>query len=104
LTAYVWFVTAEKADVLKVPNAALRFRPPGVPAANLDRPGATRSSTGLVWILGPDGQPVAVPVTLGITDGASTEIVQGDLDVGHAVVIGLEAAAPAPSTGPGLRL
>jgi HlyD family secretion protein len=121
MTANVRFVTARKSAVLKVPNMALRFRPPGVdgqipsgapgPGASpvrppVDkRPGAAAIS-GLVWVAGRDGRPVAVPVTLGITDGASTEVVGGDLREGQAVLIGLESpAATTPSIGgPGLRL
>jgi len=121
MTASVRFVTAQKPDVLKVPNTALRFRPPGVATAPAEsmpgsaaqpaRPPAEKragagSTAGVVWVLGPDGRPVAVPVTLGITDGTSTEIVRGDLEAGQAVLIGLESSA-APTTtirGPGFRL
>jgi HlyD family secretion protein len=95
MTASVRFVTEQKADVLKVPNTALRFRPPGAPG----------STTPVVWLLGRDGRPVAVPVTLGITDGTSTEIVRGDVQAGQAILIGLEAAAPATAApGRGFRL
>jgi HlyD family secretion protein len=96
MTASVKFVTDQKVDVLKVPNPALRFRPPGVPG----------SATPVVWILGDDGRPVAVPVTLGITDGTATEIVSGDLDAGRAVLVGVESGAlPVPAVrGPGFRL
>jgi HlyD family secretion protein len=96
MTASVKFVTDRKANVLKVPNAALRFRPPGVPG----------STAPVVWVLGDDGRPVAVPVTLGITDGTATEIVSGDLAAGRAVLVGLESgASPAPTVpGPGFRL
>jgi HlyD family secretion protein len=122
MTANVRFVTARKADVLKVSNTALRFRPPDIEGATTDgarsagppserppaekRPGVAGPSTGRVWILGRDGRPVAVPVTLGITDGTSTEIVQGDLAVGQAVLIGLETESSATprSGGPGFRL
>src|SRR5262250_1599582 len=38
MTANVKLVTAEKASVLKVPNAALRFRPAGIEAAAADAP------------------------------------------------------------------
>jgi HlyD family secretion protein len=96
MTASVRFVTERKVDVLKVPNTALRFRPPGTPG----------STVPVVWILGRDGRPVAAPVMLGITDGTSTEIVRGDLEAGQAVLIGLESSA-APTTtirGPGFRL
>ena len=122
MTANVKFVTAQKSDVLKVPNAALRFRPPAVTSSPVDstpgsaapparppaerRAGAAGSTAGVVWVLGRDGQPVAVQVTLGITDGTSTEIVRGALDAGQTVLTGLEsaeAAAPTPR-GPGFRL
>ena len=122
MTANVRFVTAQKTDVLKVPNAALRFRPPdgavaspeGAPGAGSatprspaeKRPGGGGVSAGRVWVLGRDGQPVPIPVTLGLTDGTSTEIVRGELAEGQAVLIGLEAepsATPSPR-GPGLRL
>jgi HlyD family secretion protein len=119
MTANVRFVTAQKPDALKVPNTALRFRPPGGstaesttgPGAPSARPPAERrpsagGSTGVVWILGRDGRPVPVQVTLGITDGTSTEIVRGDLAEGQAVLIGLESGAPPTpaSPGPGFRL
>jgi HlyD family secretion protein len=123
MTANVRFVTAQRADALKVPNTALRFRPPGANGSAPDglpspgaepgrpssekRPSATGSTAGLVWILDHDGRPAPVPVTLGITDGMSTEIVAGDLSVGQAVVVGVEAGAPAatpPPAGPRLRI
>jgi HlyD family secretion protein len=121
MTANVRFVTAQKADVLRVPNAALRFRPAGegVPAVGTavappappaeSRSGAAASSDGVVWVLGRDGQPVPVSVTLGITDGASTEIVRGGLAVGQAVLVGVEStSAPTMTTpsspGRGVRL
>jgi HlyD family secretion protein len=117
MTANVRFVTARRADVLKVPNVALRFRPPDAaePAADGARsaaPSARRPSAekrpgaGRVWVLGRDGRPVAVPVALGITDGTFTEIVRGDLAGGQAVLIGLEAGPSATplGAGPGVRL
>jgi HlyD family secretion protein len=122
MTANVRFVTAQKSAALKVPNTALRFRPPGVSGSATEslpssgpqqgrppaekRPSAAGSTAGLVWVLGRDGRPVPVQVTLGITDGTSTEIVSGDLNVGQPVLVGLETGPPATpsSTGPGLRL
>jgi HlyD family secretion protein len=121
MTANVKFMTAQKADVLKVPNTALRFRPPGAAAstpaatssppaqparpATEKRPAAAASSEGIVWTLGGDGRPAPIPVTLGITDGTFTEVVRGDLNSGQAVVVGLEGAASvaAPSPAPTLR-
>jgi hypothetical protein len=45
-------------------------------------------------------------VTVGITDGTVTEIIQGNLSVGQAVLVGIESApAGTPSSGgPRLRL
>jgi HlyD family secretion protein len=119
MTANVKFVTAQKASVLKVPNTALRYRPAGAVGSATDlapgppqsgaterRPGTTISSVGRVWVVGRDRQPVPVAVTLGVTDGTFTEVVRGDLEVGQAVLIGLESGASTapPTAGPGLRL
>ncbi|HXU91229.1 MAG TPA: efflux RND transporter periplasmic adaptor subunit [Methylomirabilota bacterium] len=121
MTANVKFVTAQKDNVLKIPNTALRFRPPGAllpmpesASSSMAQPGrpdtnkrqaTTRSGEGIVWILGADGGPVPVRLTLGITDGTFTEILGGDLRPGQAVVVALEGQAPvaAPGTAPPLR-
>ncbi len=67
------------------------------------RGGAT---PGRVWKVGPDGGPVAVSVTLGLTDGAMTEIVQGDLKNGQEVIVGAGGAGTTGTqqSGPRLRL
>jgi HlyD family secretion protein len=77
--------------------------------------GARRSAAtpGRVWTVAPDGNPVAVSLMLGLTDGAMTEIVQGDLKEGQEVIVGAAASgAGAPGrpgagpqqSGPRLRL
>lgn len=61
---------------------------------------------GRVYVLGEDGQPKAVPVTLGPTDGAYTELVSGELKDGQAVIIGggpKITTAPATPAGPPMR-
>jgi HlyD family secretion protein len=116
MTANVRFVIARKSDVLKVSNAALRFRPPGSaaesapgaaapPGRTATAKGPAGASEGIVWVLR-DGRPVSIPVTLGISDGTSTEIVRGGVSAGQAVLVGLEAgsAATPSSPGPGMRL
>lgn len=105
MTANVTFVWAEKADVLRVPNAALRFRPPAdaVPASSgsgsARRPGggggaggAGASSKGetdpnrrTLWILR-DNKPSPVLVETGISDGTLTEIVSGGLTEADEVI------------------
>ena len=67
---------------------------------------------GRVWILDADGKPKAVALTLGISDGAATEVLRGDLKEGQEIITGLAAAGPnRPGTpggsapgGPWLRL
>jgi HlyD family secretion protein len=65
-----------------------------------------QGTPGRVYVLDVDGQPKAVPVMLGPTDGAYTELVSGDLKDGQAVIIGggpRATTAPAPAGGPPVR-
>jgi len=110
MTANVRIVTAQKDDVLKAPNAALRFRPPesGEKPTQAARPpgqGAGRGRSveggaGKLWILGEDGQPKAIEVKTGITDGNHTEIISDAITAGQQVIVGISAspekAKPAP--------
>jgi HlyD family secretion protein len=129
MTANVRIVTDQKESALQVPNAALRFRPPGVeetpqrtgtgvgrpsggagptssPGAS-PTPGRSAGPRGRIWIVGPDGKPKPVAVQLGVSDGTNTEIVGGDLAEGQQVIVGLGGdRAPAgggTSGGPRLR-
>ncbi len=63
--------------------------------------GGRGNVTGRVWVLGPDGKPKAVTLTLGISDGSATEILRGDLREGQDVIVGLAGGAGAPSRPPG---
>jgi HlyD family secretion protein len=82
MTANVTFTYAEKDGALKVPNAALRFRPPAdlVPAG--PRLPADRR---MVWVLR-DGRPRPVPIRPGLSDGTATEALDSDLQEGDALV------------------
>jgi HlyD family secretion protein len=98
MTANVSLIISIEKDVLKIPNASLRFRPPekGAPVpgkkSEKKRPG--------VWIL-ENGKPKRVPVTLGISDGSYTEIVSGDLKEGQELIVESLAKAKAPTpSGP----
>lgn len=79
MTATAEIVTAEKKDVLLVPNGALRFTPPDMkaPAAKTDDKGIVEK---YVWTM-KDGTPTAIPLRLGLTDGQHTEVLAGDVDV-----------------------
>jgi HlyD family secretion protein len=112
MTASVTVVTDRRTDVLRVPNAALRFQPPQPDAdgkragsANAtggrQRPGGGANKRGdaerAVWVLR-GKEPVRVPVTTGLTDGTNTEILSGDLQPGDAVVTAITGGAPQQST------
>jgi HlyD family secretion protein len=57
-------------------------------------------SPGRVWIV--DGDKLKpVQLTLGISDGSSTEVLRGDLSEGQDLVIGAAGAASRPGTGQG---
>ncbi|HEY7790395.1 MAG TPA: efflux RND transporter periplasmic adaptor subunit [Vicinamibacterales bacterium] len=47
-----------------------------------------RGRPALVWVVGDDGKPKSVRVMIGITDGANTQIMSGDLHEGEQVIIG----------------
>jgi len=109
MTATATITAVELKDVLLVPNTALRFTPQnGATQAKqgsnimstvlprLPRTAARKTATGgtarQVWVLR-DGAPVAVNVTPGISDGRMTEITDGDLTEGMAVITDQRASA-----------
>lgn len=90
MTANVTFVYADKKDVLRVPNAALRFRPSAEflkqSGAKSDEPRAERdSSQRKLWVLR-EGQPQPVSVRTGISDGSLTEITEGEVTETDAII------------------
>jgi len=95
MTANVSIIVAIKKDVLKIPNAALRFRlaEKGVQTPEKKVPG--------IWI-SEKGQAMRVPVSTGISDGSYTELVSGDLREGQEVIVEslVNAQAPVPSGPP----
>ena len=61
---------------------------------------AGNSSAGRVWVPGPDGQPRPVDVRTGLSDGTSTEILEGPLKEGDEVIVGAgEPAGAAKKAG-----
>jgi HlyD family secretion protein len=106
MTANARIVTEERADALKVPNEALRFRPvnPDGTPVKLEVRGREEGpgTPGRVWTLGPDGKPAPLNVRLGVSDGKATEILKGDVTEGQEIILGTEggAAGPKRSTRP----
>lgn len=90
MTANVSFVYAEKADVLRLPNAALRFRL--LPEVLARLPGASKAApersesreVRTVWVVeGDSARPVVIRT--GVSDGVLTEVVEGKLAPGDAI-------------------
>jgi len=83
MTAHVSIRVAERRDVLRVPNAALSFRPKD----RDDEEAAAKPVRGTrIYRLDGDS-PRAIAVRTGITDGNHTEIVEGDIAAGDQVVV-----------------
>jgi HlyD family secretion protein len=85
MTAASRIIVDQRADVIRVPNQALRYLP-SVPA------GIVQSGRAQVWVLR-DGQPVPIPVVVGLDDDSFTEIVDGDLKSGDSIITAEQLAA-----------
>jgi HlyD family secretion protein len=94
MTASVVFVYATRSDALRLPNAALRFKPePATLAAmtKLDASAApAKRALGaderMIWVLRA-GHAASAPVRIGISDGSITEVVGGDIKQGDDVIV-----------------
>jgi HlyD family secretion protein len=105
MTATADIVVKQIGDALLVPNAALRFEPPGPEAAAASEggggfsllprpPHATKAHTqprldkpsDRVWTLR-DGRPVPLSVVTGSTNGIVTEILAGEVAPGMALLV-----------------
>jgi HlyD family secretion protein len=91
MTTVVRITVEEAKDVLKIPNAALRFQLPGANRLNAakagEAPGAGLGQA--VWVLGKGERPVPVRVTPGRSDESATELVGGPLHRGQPVIVGM---------------
>ena len=92
MTATAEIVTARDLAVLQVPNAALRFTPPGQIPYHPE-PTDDGARRGEVWVMDGNGQVKPVPVQLGPSDGRMTEIVGSALSDGQAVLTSLPQEA-----------
>ncbi len=115
MTAYVSITVAERKGVLIAPNAALRFKPAsgGNQKAADAQPGNAANGgvqknkrdifSGKVYVL-KNGVLTPVTVSLGITDGRNTEILDGVLNTGEPLVVGESQASSKPKTGTPMRM
>ena len=123
MTANVSVLVAHKEGVLKIPNAALRFRPEFAKSGEAEEKskealskrqqlsGSAKSSQGdrklavKVWVLSSEGKPKPISIVLGITNGTFSEMVSGDLKDGTEVIVeetsnkkgGSQSGSPSPS-------
>jgi HlyD family secretion protein len=90
MTAVLRIVISDTGDTLKIPNQALRYRPPGATRAaeSIGHPAAT-APTGTVWVLGRDGNPAPVYVSLGVSDENSTQALGDTLKEGQQLIVGV---------------
>lgn len=102
MTANVSVVVAKKDDVVKLPLAALRFKPKGgdeqapakgetaSPSASMGKgggqPGDKKGGGQTVYLL-KEGKPAAVSVKTGIAGSGSVELLEGSLQEGDEVII-----------------
>jgi HlyD family secretion protein len=120
MTANVTIDVATVRDTLRVPNAALRWKPEGTTVAaaaspeeraartaqgaagpggaagagGAGRPGGGRvvRPTTIYEPQGPKGEPKPVEIRTGITDGRFTQVVSGEVKPGDTVIVGLATA------------
>jgi HlyD family secretion protein len=99
MTANVNIITMVKKDVLRVPNAALRFKPKTKPSEKPETQKKPGQKGPAVYVL-KEGEPEMIKVTTGITDGTYTEILPGSaLRPGDEVITeSLEKEKKADST------
>ncbi len=107
MTATADISVKQVEDALLVPTAALRFSPPAQQQVKRESGGSlisqimprpprprstpreevsTEKKQQQVWALR-DGQPVAVSVTVGVTDGVMTEVIRGEVEPGMALIV-----------------
>jgi HlyD family secretion protein len=115
MTANISCIVAERINVLKVANAALRFKPEnsvghtatnrparvegrgnGGPGGGGDQPRrhetAGTKKSGKLWTRSPDGALREIRVRLGISDGTATEVSGEELEENLEVIVGIQAA------------
>ena len=99
MTANVTIEVKKYANVLKIPNAAIRYRPADRAKDGGGATGKRKDSPGQrVYTLGKNGKPVAVTVKTGVSNGSFTELLEGNLKEGDVVITG---EAPKESSASG---
>ena len=99
MTANVSVEVARKDDVLKLPPAALRFKPKstgdepkekrqaGAPRESGSKPGVRKGGNGQQVYILKENNPLAIPVKTGIANNSAIELVDGGLKEGDEVIV-----------------
>ncbi len=125
MTANVSIIVASHENVLRIPSQALRFKPglakvkkkagsqsasasgktEGDDQGSLSEGSGRTSAEGkgkpTVWLPNPEGEPIAVKVKTGVTDGTYTELVEGALKEGDEVIVGIKTPKEPQGVGAG---
>ncbi len=100
MTANVTFIVDSKKDVIKIPNAALRFKMPDSASTKVEptqrRKGEESKQQG-VWVMR-NGKPLRVNIKVGISDGEWTELVEGDIKEGDEIIVDIATKKKDSST------
>ena len=112
MTAAALIVVDQRSDVVRVPDQAIRYVPsafsatapvnPIGPPEGAALPRGNGPNVGQIWILR-DGQPVSIPVVLGLDDDSFTEIASGDVKPGDQVIAAEQSATSSQPVMPQLR-
>jgi HlyD family secretion protein len=101
MTANVKILVDHRPNVLRVPNAALRYHPASETAAAAGGKGGRNGAAAekAVWILDAGNKPQRVVVATGESDGTYTEVTKGELKDGDRVILAALAKAAAAASG-----
>jgi HlyD family secretion protein len=96
MTALAQIIVDQAKDVLRIPNAALRFRPAetAAPVGSAQAAEGRGRGTGTVWVLAQNG-PTKVQVRVGRSNANATELVDGPIGAEQKVIVGI---APQPAS------
>lgn len=91
MTAIARILVDEARDILKLPNAALRYLPSGIHSPRVENGLSSELQTGLpatVWVVGEGSKPQAVQVRTGATDDQYTVLLNGPVQEGDELIVG----------------
>lgn len=102
MTAKVTVLTQREENVLKVPNAALRFRPSAEVLSRTKSTSSRQAEGPQIYVLSA-ANIFAVPVTTSITDGKFTAVTSPSLKEGDAAILRVSPVNSTPAALPTSR-